>query len=336
MKAQSAILNATRIPRRRGLLAEPTYGWGETTPHRPSLREIIFEWNDAINFFQNRSRFLIALFPAFHFVTGIVFFYLLIRHFSLVNLALVFTVSIFLSLIYTTLWNHRYCTHRAFKFRHLGWTKLFLWTNPMFFREESWVIPHHVHHSRSDRVGDPYGPHLSRLGSYLAYDSSAKTNLAISRSDYERLARSLQHIGFRQNSYEQFQRTGSVECEGYFVSRASFATLFWCALAYFVGGNVGVLGWLSGVFLFAFGVRDFAYRGHSGFFIKAMKGQSQNQILTGVLTGEWHDNHHAYPRLAYSGLAWWQVDIPFWIIKTMGWCGIVGEINTREGIARNK
>jgi fatty-acid desaturase len=333
VKTQSVIPRMTSAPRRRGLLAEPTYGWGETVPRQPSFREIMVEWIDAVNFFQNRTRLLIAVFPSFHFATGIVFLFWAIYHFSIVNLALVFACTVFLSLVYTTLWNHRYCTHRAFKFRHPGWTNLFLWTNPMFFREESWVIPHHVHHSRSDRIGDPYGPHLGRLGSYLAYDSSAKTNLDISRSDYERLARSLQHIGFRQNSFEQFQRTGSVECEWYFVTRAAFATLFWCLLAYLVGGNVGVLVWLSSVFLFAFGVRDFAYRGHSGFFVKAMKGHSQNQFITGLLTGEWHDNHHEHPRLAHAGLAWWQVDIPFWMIRAMAWCGIIGEINTLKNYA---
>lgn len=333
MNAQSATHNAPPVTRRRGLLEEPTYGWGKTVPRKPTFREIMVEWNDAINFFQNRTRLLTALFTAFHFATGVVFIYFFVYQFSLLNLGLIFIFSVFLSLIYTTVWNHRYCTHRAFKFRRPGWTRLFLWTNPMFFREESWVIPHHVHHSRSDRLGDPYGPHLGRIGSYLAYDSSAKTNRNINRSSYERLVRSLQHIGFKQNSYEQFQRTGSVENAWHWITRAVFATLFWCALAYLIGGGVGVVVWLSSVFVFTFGVRDFAYRGHSGFFIKAMKGRSNNQLFAGFFTGEWHDNHHAHPKLARSDLEWWQVDIPYWIIKVMGWCGIVGEINTKTTTA---
>ncbi len=40
-----------------------------------------------------------------------------------------------------TIWFHRYCTHRAYKFSHPAWARLFLWTNPVCFREESYVIP---------------------------------------------------------------------------------------------------------------------------------------------------------------------------------------------------
>ena len=321
-------------PRRRGLIVEPTFGWGDIAPRKPSLREVIVEFVDAINFIKDRTRLLTALFTAYHLATFAVFLYFFTHYFSVKNAAAVLVIASFIATIYNTLWYHRYCTHRAYKFRHLGWTRLFSWTNPVCFREESYVIPHHVHHSKEDRPGDPYGPHLGWLGSYLAIESSAKTNLAINASDYERLARSLRHLGCVQNSYEQFQRTGSVENAWHWLARAVFANLFWASIAYGLGGGVGVLTWYASVFFYTFLVRDFNYRGHGGFFFKASQGRATNHLFYGLIAGEWHDNHHANPRLAHSGLEWWQVDVPYWIIKLMRRCGIVEHYNARDGGAR--
>ncbi len=327
----------TTVPsRRRGLLAEPTYGWGEIAPRKPTIREVFVEWFDAINFIKDPAKTLTAAFTAFHIATFGVFIYFFANYFSIKHVALVMGLSAVIATIYNTVWYHRYCTHRAYKFRNRHWTKLFLWSNPVCFREESYVIPHHVHHSKEDRPGDPYGPHLGWLGSYLASESSAKTNLNINRSDYERLSRGLSHIGFPANTYEDFQRTGSVEKAWHYLARCVVANLFWATLAYLIGGKVAVLTWYSGIFLYTFFVRDFNYRGHGGFLFKATKGHAANQLFYGLIGGEWHENHHANPRLAHSGFAWWQLDIPFYLIKLMQWSGMVDEVNTLQGTARTR
>lgn len=317
-------------PPRRGLLEEPTFGWGDETPNEPSLREILVEWIDAINFLKNRSRLLTALFSLFHLATLAALIYFVGWHFSLGKALIVGGIAMTIATVYNTVWYHRYCTHRAYQFQHLAWTRLFLWTNPVCFREESYVIPHHVHHARADKLGDPYGPHLGWLGSYLATESSAKTNLSINRSEYGRLSRGLKHIGIPLNSYEKFQRSGSVEKAGHWVARALFANLLWASLAFLLGGGVGVLVWYSGVFVYTYLVRDFNYRGHVGFPFWTSRGQAANKLFYGVVSGEWHENHHAHPRLAFSGFRWWQMDVPYLIIRTMKRCGIVSQVNTRK------
>jgi fatty-acid desaturase len=332
MKVEPATADTTTVPRRhRGLLEEPTFGWGEIAPRKPTLREIFVEWFDAINFFKKPTRLLTAMFTAFHVVTFGVFVFFSIRHFSILNVVLITGIIVMITIIYNTVWYHRYCTHRAYKFRHLAWTRLFLWTNPVCFREESYVIPHHVHHSKDGKPGDPYGPHLGCLGSYLASESSAKTNLTINRSGYGRLAKGLKHIGIPLNSYEQFQRTGSVEKAWHWIARSIFANVLWCSLAFLIGGGVGVLTWLSAVFLYTFFVRDFNYRGHGGFFFRASKSRAANHVVYGIISGEWHHNHHANPRLAHSGFKWWQLDLPYYFIKAMSLCGIVEQMNTLKG-----
>ena len=190
------------------------------------------------------------------------------------------------------------------------------------------MIPHRLHHSKTDEAGDPYGPHLGWLGSYLATECQQKLNRDLSRQEYERLAKSLEHIGFPKNSYEKFQRTGSVETVAHYASRSVFANLFWTSLAYVLGGWWGVQAWIAGVFLYTFLVRDFNYRGHGGFFGTQREGTPLNQVFYGLIAGEWHENHHAHPRSARAGLAWWQLDVPFWIIKAMAGCGVVRQYHS--------
>jgi sn-1 stearoyl-lipid 9-desaturase len=312
----------------RGLLLEPTYGFGTSAPRKPVLREVGFEVMDAVAFWKNPSRSLAAAVAVYHLVALAVFLLFLARFFSISRLAIVLVMSTVIGMVYNTIWYHRYCSHRAFRFRSLWLARLFLWTNPLGFREESFVIPHRIHHSTSDQPGDPYGPHLGWLGSYLAGESNQKMNRDISAQDYERLSRSLEHIGFLRNSYSQFQRTGSVENVYHYVARTVLANLVWISAAYAIGRWQGVVMWVSAVFLFSFMLRDFNYRGHGGPFLSACKGAPINQIYYGLLAGEWHENHHAHPGLARSGLAWWQVDVPYWIIRALSLCGAVVHYNS--------
>lgn len=315
-------------PRRKaGLLLEPTYGYGDTSPKRPTLGEVWREWIDSVAFWRDPSRRMIAFYAAYHLVTFVVFVIFFVRHFSVGSVVTVLAIATGIATVYNTVWYHRYCTHRAFRFRNLWLARIFLWVNPVCFREESYVIPHRVHHSKSDEIGDPYGPHLGWLGSYMATESQQKINRQISRSDYERLAKSLEHIGIVNSSYEQFQRLGSVESVWHYLARVAVANLFWTSLAYVVAGWPGVQAWLAGVFFYSFLVRDFNFRGHGGFLGEVNPGVPLNQIFYGFIAGEWHENHHAHPRSAKSGLRWWQLDVPYWVIKALALCGAVVHYN---------
>jgi stearoyl-CoA desaturase (delta-9 desaturase) len=317
---------------KRSLLLEPTYGLVGPSPMRPTLKQVLIEWVDAISFWKDSTRLLPALYAAYHFATFGVFIYFVAFLFSISGVLSVAVIGTGIGTVYNTVWYHRYCSHRAYKFRSLWFARLFLWTNPICFREESYVIPHRIHHSKSDEPGDPYGPHLGWLGSYLATESQQKMNRDISRQDYDRLAKSLEHVGFLKNSYEQFQRTGSIEKVWHYGVRFLFANVFWSAIAYAVAGWHGVLAWISGVFLFTFVVRDFNFRGHGSLTGTAKEGVPVNQVIYGLIAGEWHENHHAHPRLARSGLLWWQIDVPYWIIRLLKLCGVVTHCNARPGI----
>ena len=315
---------------RQTILDEPTYGHPGPAPETPTTRQVLHEWLDAISFWKDRARLIPALYLFYHLASAGVFVWFLATYFSVVTIAAVLLISSFVGTVYNTLWFHRYCSHQAFKFRSVWFARFFLWTNPIPFREESYVIPHRIHHAKSDDPGDPYGPHLGWLGSYLATETQQKTNRNLTAVEYERLAKSLGHIGIVTSSYEQYRRSGSIEKASIYLVRAIVAHLLWGSLMWAVAGWWGVWAWISGVFLCVFLLRDFNYRGHSAMHgATGQHGHPVNQIFYGFIAGEWHENHHHYPRLARSGLRWWQADVPYWIICAMKACGIVTHCNSR-------
>jgi stearoyl-CoA desaturase (delta-9 desaturase) len=292
------------------------------------MREVLVEWFDSVSFWKDRTRLIPALYATYHFVTFLVFVWFLATHFSIVSVVTVVLSACFIGTVYNTVWYHRYCSHQAFKFRSIWFARIYLWTNPICFREESYVIPHRIHHAKPDEPGDPYGPHLGWLGSYLATETQQKTNRNLTVAEYDRLVKSLAHVGLITNSHEQYQRTGSVEKVWSYLARVVAAHLFWCSLAWAAAGWWGVWAWISAGFLFTFVVRDFNYRGHSALIGTGEHGAPVNQFIYGLIAGEWHQNHHQYPRLARSGLFWWQIDIPYWIICAMKVCGMVSQYNS--------
>lgn len=51
---------------------------------------------------------------------------------------------------------------------------------------------------------------------------------------------------------------------------------------------------------------------------------SRNNLLFGILgLGEgWHNTHHAFPTSARHGLRWWQIDVSYWVIRTLALLGL--------------
>jgi stearoyl-CoA desaturase (delta-9 desaturase) len=56
---------------------------------------------------------------------------------------------------------------------------------------------------------------------------------------------------------------------------------------------------------------------------------SRNHWFVALVTlGEWHNNHHHYPWSARQGVAWWEIDIVYSILKMMSWLGLVWDLKT--------
>lgn len=55
---------------------------------------------------------------------------------------------------------------------------------------------------------------------------------------------------------------------------------------------------------------------------------SRNSFLVAVFTfGEgWHNNHHAYPTSARHGLAWWEIDMNFYVIRILAFLSLASKL----------
>ena len=58
------------------------------------------------------------------------------------------------------------------------------------------------------------------------------------------------------------------------------------------------------------------------------RDNSRNNWLLAIVTfGEgWHNNHHFFPGSARQGFRWWEVDLTFYILRTLSLLGVVREL----------
>ena len=317
-------------------LLEPTYGWADADgrPHLPTPREAFREWLDAINVFANPYRAPALLFALFHFTTALLFVASL---FALTWPARIWglATAVAMSLVYQTTWYHKYCSHGAFRFSSTWPARVYLWTNPLVMKEDVYAIAHRLHHQLSDGAGDPHGPHLGWLGSYLCWESFFRTNTAITDRQYEMLTRSLRHLAMPMNSLAEYRRTGSIEPLWHYTSRVLVSQALFIGFNYAVGGWSFVLAAYSGVFGYTFFWREFPWRGHGGSTDRPkipgwefdQRSKSTNRRAPGYLGGEWHDNHHRLPTSANCAVLPWQVDPAFVFIRALYALGIVSFYN---------
>ena len=86
-------------------------------------------------------------------------------------------------------------------------------------------------------------------------------------------------------------------------------------------------------FLWAIGIRTFNYDGHGQGKDKRRDGidfnradLSINQVWPGYVAGEWHNNHHLYPRSARTGFLRYQFDGAWLFIRGLEKLGLVDTV----------
>jgi len=204
---------------------------------------------------------------------------------------------------------HRMLTHRSFR-PHPVVKFLLLVLGSMSLEGSAivWASTHIKHHAHADQEGDPHSP---VEGFFHA------------------------HIGWMFNDPDPdtafYGRHLHHDPLVVFVDRTF---VLWVALSllipFLIGGWTGLLwGGLVRIFLghhvtwsvnsvcHTFGKREFE-----------TPDQSRNEWLVGLLAfGEgWHNNHHAFPRSAFHGLHWWQLDLSGSIIWLLEHCGLAKEV----------
>jgi stearoyl-CoA desaturase (delta-9 desaturase) len=215
-----------------------------------------------------------------------------------------------------TIWFHRYCTHRAYKFSHPIWRIITQNLVIKTFPEEIYVISHHVHHVKSDEPGDPYNAQGGFMYCMLSDVNHQSISKSLCADNYKRTRHFMDHTGVGINSYEQYQTWGSVSKPAYVVGLWLLNWAFWYTILYLIGGHALACSLFSGAFLWFVLVRAFNYTGHGKGEHKHVDGidfdrsnLSINQTRPGMLSGEWHNNHHLFPGSARAGFLPYQLDL---------------------------
>lgn len=221
-----------------------------------------------------------------------------------------------------TLGYHRLITHRSFKtYRPLRWLLALLGGLAGEGSAVMWTAIHRKHHALSDQPGDPHSPRDGAWWSHMLW-LGPHPGKSVHRALVERYAPDL----LRDRAMVFLDRT----------------FLLWHLLLglglYFLGHlawgpAVGVSLVVWGMFLRLVWVLHVTWLVNSashmwGYRNYETKDDSRNLWWVGVLAfGEgWHNNHHAFQRMARHGHKWWEIDLTYYIILLLESLGLAWDV----------
>lgn len=314
------------------VLQTPSYGWKDNEGNliKPNAGQIFKEFFARLNVFADIKNWL----PFFSWLKVLClapfFFLFVFKFFSFPLFVAAFLYSMIIMGTHGTIWHHRYCTHGAYKFKNKFWRFFTQNLTINVIPEEIYVVSHHVHHAKSDQPGDPYNAEAGFLYCFLADVNHQPIAKNLSEADYDRVKSLMKHTGVTANTYAQYLKWGSYVNPGRAILSWVLNWAFWYTAFYLIGGHALACTLFGAAGFWAVGVRTFNYEGHAKGEDKQQEGvdynskdKSINQIWPGLVAGEWHNNHHLFPKSARSGFKPYQVDMAFYYIKFMNIVGAV-------------
>jgi stearoyl-CoA desaturase (Delta-9 desaturase) len=210
---------------------------------------------------------------------------------------------------------HRHVTHKAFKAdERVRMLLIALGSMAAHGPVIWWAAVHRRHHATSDTPDDPHSPNLTGrgIGARLA-------GLYHSHMGWLFEAGSTRPPGWQQYVQDLY-KDGTVlrlHMQYYaWVAIGLLAPTLFCGLV--TRSWFGALsGFLWGGLVRSFAVshciwslNSFCHVVGSRYFDSGEGDRSKNSFILALFTfGQgWHNNHHAFPSSAYTGLTWWQID----------------------------
>jgi stearoyl-CoA desaturase (Delta-9 desaturase) len=222
---------------------------------------------------------------------------------------------------------HRLLTHRAFaSYPWVERTFAVLGSLSVQGSVLDWVADHRKHHAHTDREGDPHSPHIGH-GSGLSGLWHAHVGWLLEtqgQADWKKYAAELYEDPAMRMIGRRFPQLALLSLlipslAGWalhdFTAAGALRGLVW-------GGLVRIffvhhVTWSVNSVCHFFGSRRFDIDDHStnvGWLAVLSLGES------------WHHNHHAFPRSAYHGLRWWEIDPSGLIIAGMQKMGLAWNV----------
>jgi fatty-acid desaturase len=320
----------------KNVLEPPAYGWRDECGNltKPDSSQILKQFFSRLNVFRTKKNWLSFTSWLLVLFLAPFLFLFIFKYFSIKGLIIAFIYSMIVMGTHGTIWHHRYCTHRAYKFSNKFWR---FFTQNLTLRiipEEIYTISHHVHHALSDQPGDPYNAQGGFLYCFLADVNHQPIARNMSEKDYDKCVNLMSHTGIKPNTYAQYKKWGSIVNPVRAIISIILNWGFWFTAFFLIGGPGLVCAVFGAAGVWAVGVRTFNYEGHGKGHDKRQDGidynrddMSINQIWPGYVAGEWHNNHHLFPKSARSGFKPYQVDMAWYYIKFLSIVGAVSSYN---------
>ncbi len=239
-----------------------------------------------------------------------------------------------LTAIGVTVGYHRYFTHKSFQTNAavklaLGILGSMSLEGPVI----RWVATHRQHHQHTDREHDPHTPHAHGKGIWNRFRGALHSHVgwlfapAVPESDIQRYAPDL----IKDPVTSWVDKTFGIW--------VLLGVLIPAAIAWAVTGTISgaILGFVWGGLVRIFIVHHVTWSINSVCHLWGTRpyethDHSRDNALFGVLAlGEgWHNTHHAFPASARQGLKWWQPDVSYYIIWTLGKLGLARDIRVPD------
>jgi stearoyl-CoA desaturase (Delta-9 desaturase) len=222
---------------------------------------------------------------------------------------------------------HRLLTHRAFaSYPWVERTFAVLGSLSVQGSVMDWVADHRKHHAHTDREGDPHSPHIGH-GSGLSGLWHAHVGWLLEtqgQADWKKYAAELYEDPAMRMIGRRFPQLAVL-------SLLIPAVAGWMLHDFTLGGALRGLVWGGLVRIFFVHHVTWSVNSVCHFFGSRrfdLDDHSTNVGWLAVLSlGEsWHHNHHAFPRSAYHGLRWWEVDPSGLIIGAMQKLGLAWNV----------
>jgi fatty-acid desaturase len=210
---------------------------------------------------------------------------------------------------------HRLLTHRGFKTpKAVEYFLTFCGTLALEGGAINWVVTHRIHHAYTEVEGKD--PHTPREGGWWAHMGWILRGTAQQHEDAVlwRYAPDLMKDRFH-SWLNRFYYVPLILLGVLLYAWGGWGLMLWGT---FLRVTVGLHAtWLVNSVTHMWGSRRFE-----------SNDDSTNNLWVALVTfGEgWHNNHHAHPRAARHGVAWYEIDLNWWGIRTLQLLGLAHDI----------